>query len=65
MDEQANSVLATIISIAIGGAITYWIWPVGITDLPLAQITFGALLRVIASCITSFITFMFVAHAWE
>jgi hypothetical protein len=35
--------------LAIGLAIAYWVWPAGITDLTLANITFGVFLRAAAS----------------
>jgi len=35
--------------LVVGLAIAYWVWPDGITDLPLAQITLGGFLRFFAS----------------
>ena len=43
--------------LAIGLALAYWIWPSGITDLTLSAITFGAVLRALASCVVVLVFF--------
>lgn len=50
-NEQAQSTVQVmaVVLFAIGLAAAYWVWPSGITDLTLSTITFGALLRAIAS----------------
>ena len=47
--------------LAIGWAISYWIWPSGVIDLPLVQITFGAFLRILASGASAF-AFLVMAY---
>ena len=61
-NEQAQAATrkVAVIVLVVGLAVAYWVWPEGITALPLASITFGALLRAIASGAISLI-FLFVA----
>lgn len=48
----------------IGLAIAYWLWPDGITNLPLAQITFGTLLWAAASCATMLAALVMAILLW-
>ena len=50
--------------LGIGWAAAYWVWPAGITDLPLAAIKFGALLRAIASGAIAIVTLGLGAMLW-
>lgn len=50
--------------LAIGWAAAYWVWPSGIIDLPLLQITLGTLFRVIASGAIAFAVFVMAAMLW-
>ena len=50
--------------LAIGWVVAYWIWPKGITDLPLAAITLGALLRALAAGAIALIVLIFGVHGW-
>lgn len=46
---QATTRAVAVVFFAFGLAAAYLVWPSGITDLTLTSITFGALLRSIAS----------------
>ena len=61
-NESAQRVVWAVASVllGIGWIVAYWVWPSGITDLPLASITFGELLRAIASGVIALITLGFV-----
>lgn len=48
-EAQAVTRVIAVIFLGIGLAITYWVWPTGATDLPLASMTFGTLLWAIGS----------------
>ena len=41
--------------LGIGCAIAYWIWPPGIMDVPLASVTVGTFLRMLASGVIALI----------
>ena len=41
---QAGIRKMAVVLFSVGFAIAYWIWPAGITDIPLGQITLGAFL---------------------
>ena len=56
-------VLATVL-LGIGLAAAYWVWPTGVTDLSLANVTFGAFLRAIASGVIAIIALIFAALLW-
>lgn len=51
MEKPAIAWVIAAVLFGIGLAIAYWVWPDGITDIPLAQITFGGLLRAAASSV--------------
>lgn len=51
---------------AIGLAVAYWVWPTGITDLPIASVPFGSFLRVIgAVAVTGAFAFLALLLAWD
>lgn len=66
-NEQAQAAVRVmaVIFLAIGFAATYWVWPNGITDLTLASITFGALLRAIGSGVIAIVTCVITAMLWN
>jgi hypothetical protein len=63
-EAQATTRMVATVLLAIGFVIAYWVWPAGITDLPLAAVTFGALLRAIASGVMALVTLYLVALFW-
>jgi hypothetical protein len=54
-EDKTTGLVMAAVFLGIGGAAAYWIWPEGITDLPLASIKFGGLLRAIGSGVIAFI----------
>jgi hypothetical protein len=50
--------------LGIGWAAAFWVWPDGITDLPLAAIRLGAFLRAIASGVIAFLALGFAWALW-
>ncbi len=50
--------------LAIGFAAAYWVWPSGITDLTLASITFGAVLRA-GSGVIALVSCAITAMLWN
>lgn len=65
-NEQAQGTTRAmaVVFFAIGLAASYWVWPNGITDLSLTSITFGALLRAIASGAIVLVSFVVTAMLW-
>ncbi len=65
-NEQAQATTRTVavVLFVIGLAASYWVWPSGITDLTLTSITFGALLRAIASAAIVLVSFVVTAMLW-
>jgi len=61
---QAKVRVMAAVLLGIGAAAAYWVWPAGITDLPLAAITFGALLRAGASSVIVLLVLAMVALLW-
>ena len=61
-NEQARATTAIVGIILLGIAlgIAYWIWPEGITDLPLGAITLGQFLRAGAAIVVAFIPLSFL-----
>ncbi len=51
--EHATVRTVGAIVFSIGLAVAYWIWPSGITDLPLASISFGSLLRAMGAAVVA------------
>ncbi len=66
-NEQAQATVraVAVVLLAIGLAAAYWVWPSGITDLTLASITFGALLRAIASGAIAIVSCVITAMLWN
>ena len=65
-NEKAQAgvrVIATVL-LAVGWAIAYWVWPSGITDLPLTAIKFGALLLAMASGVIAIVTTGIATLLW-
>ena len=48
-----------------GGALAYLIWPHGITDVPLASVTIGAYLRLIASAVVALVFLIWASDAMD
>ena len=63
-EAQASTRVTAAILLAIGLAAAYWVWPSGITDTPLGAMTFGALLRAIASGAIALVSFVFALMLW-
>lgn len=61
---QASVRVMAVILFCIGLAIAYWVWPAGITNIPLVQITFGALLWAAASAAITLATLIMAALLW-
>jgi hypothetical protein len=51
--------------LALGLAFAYWIWPTGITNLPLASITLGALLQAVSSVLTALVSLWIAVSLWK
>ena len=64
-EAQASVRVIAAIVLAIGLVAAYWVWPSGITDQALAAITFGALLRAIASGAIAVVALVFTAMLWN
>lgn len=62
---QANVRVMAVVFLTIGLAAAYWVWPSGITELTLASITFGALLRAIASGVIALVFCVITAMLWN
>jgi hypothetical protein len=63
-EARATTRGLAVVVLAIGLTIAYWVWPDGITERTLASITFGALLRTIASGAIGLVFFVFFAMLW-
>jgi hypothetical protein len=65
--EQAQAAvrIMAVTFLAIGFPAAYWVWPSGITDLTLASITFGALLRAIGSGVIALVSCAITAMLWN
>ena len=63
-EAQATTRIVATVLLAIGWAVAYWVWPAGITDLPLAAVKVGALLQAIASGVIALVTLCLVALLW-
>ena len=63
-EAQRTTRAIAIALLVLGLAAAYWAWPAGITSLPLASVTFGALLRAIASGVISLVTVGIFAALW-
>jgi hypothetical protein len=61
---QARVRVMAAVLLGIGVAIAYWVWPAGITDLPLTQITFGSFIRVAASGAITLAALVMAALLW-
>ena len=61
---QATTRVVAVVLLVIGLAAAYWVWPSGINDLTLASITFGALLRAIASGVIALVSCAMTAMLW-
>jgi predicted negative regulator of RcsB-dependent stress response len=64
-EAQASVRLIAAIILAVGLVAGYWVWPTGITDLTLASITFGTLLRAIAAGVIVVGSLVFTAMLWN
>lgn len=62
---QATTRVVALVLLAIGLAAAYWVWPSGITHLTLVSITFGALLRAIASGVIALVSCLITAMLWN
>jgi hypothetical protein len=58
---RATALWTGVVLLCVGVLAAYFLWPAGITDLPLGVITFGALLRAIGSAL---VLAVFGALAW-
>jgi hypothetical protein len=56
--------IIAIIILVIGLSAAYWVWPSGITELTLASMKFGALLRAIASGLIVIVFSVISAKVW-
>ena len=65
-NEQAQAATrkVAVIVLVVGLAVACWVWPDGITALPLSSITLGALLRAIASGSIGLIFLFIAAMFW-
>jgi hypothetical protein len=63
-EAQATVRRFALIPLAIGFAAAYWVWPAGIADVPLAAVTFGALMHAIGSGLIVLATLVVVAMLW-
>lgn len=61
--QASVRVMATVL-FGIGLVIAYGIWPTGVSDVPLANMTFGALLQAIASGAIAVIPLILAALLW-
>lgn len=64
-EAQASVRIIAAIILAIGFVAAYWVWPGGITDQTLAAITFGGLLRAIASGAIAVAALVVAAMLWN
>lgn len=61
---QASVRVMAVVLFGIGLVISYWVWPAGITNFSLAQITLGALLRAAASGAITLAALVMAALLW-
>lgn len=61
---QASIRIMAAVLFGIGLVISYWVWPAGITNFPLAQINLGALLRAAASGAIALAALVMAALLW-
>lgn len=56
--------IVAVILLCIGWSIAFWVWPSGIADIPLVNITFGSLLPAVASVGIAFAVLVMAALLW-
>ena len=61
---QATTRVVAVVFLAIGLLAAYWVWPNGITDLTIASITLGALLRAVGSGVIALASCICAAMLW-
>ena len=53
-----------IVILVVGLSIAYWVWPTGTVELPLASLTIGTVLRMLASAAFAVASLFASVHLW-
>ena len=66
-DESARRIARVVVTVllVIGLGLAYWVWPAGITDMPLRDVPLGTLLWAIGAVLVALLTIAIVVRAWR